>query len=1148
MPSLSRELRKELERTVKEARKVAEAGACKALEQLAVHHHEAWSNLSADQKALRNRLRAHGRQLGDVRDERRETQGITHLAEKCAYEHWHRMLFSRFLAEANLLIEPQSSQAISIDECQELARERGDDWLKLASQFAEKMLPQIFRPGDPVLKLSLPTETRSLLEDLLKKLPCEVFIATDSLGWVYQFWQSEMKDEINRSGKKIGADELPAVTQLFTEDYMVEFLLHNTLGAWWAGKAGLIEAVTEDEARRKVSLPPTKGVPGISWKYLRFKQQGSDRTWTPAAGTFSSWPKVLKDVRLLDPCMGSGHFLVLALQILTRLRIEEEALDSSHAVNAVLRENLYGLELDLRCTQIGAFNLAITAWSLGGWQALPPLHVACSGFAPQAKVKDWLRLANGNEMRCRSLEKLYGLFVQAPTLGSLINPKQDAELLEADFDEISPLLDKALSDEKIDDNGYEMAIAAQGISKAAAILATEFTVVSTNVPYLGRSTQSTILKDYCDRAYKDARNDLATCFLQRCLQFCGKSHTVALVTPQSWLFQLGYKSFRELLLSDERWDMIARLGPRAFETISGEQVNVCLLIMSHLRALHGHTFAGIDVSDQRTVLEKRNALITNAMFSVSQEHQIQHPDSRITLEPLESRRLLGKHAVCIQGLATSDDPQFTLAFWELPDMNNGWEGLMGTVEKTCFYGGRQRVIHWEGGSGRYFKHAQALKAAGRLGGWKSGTEARGKVGVLVSQMSSLPVTLYTGEFYDHNASVIVTHDTRKLLAVWTYSSSPEFQKEVRKLDHSMKPSNNVFLAIPFDLEYWEHEAQKQFPNGLPKPHSNDPTQWLFNGSPKQSQQPLQVAVLRLMGYLWPRQAGTTFAECPALDADDLAPFADDEGIICLRSLAGHESACDRLRKLLAIAFREEWSATKESELLTNVGFEGRTLDDWLRNGFFEQHCALYQERPFVWHIWDGRQDGFHVFVNYHKLTSNNSGGRRTLEKVIYTYLGSWIDQQRGEQKRNTEGSDARLVAAEHLKNELEKILIGDPPCDLFVRWKALHEQPIGWEPDVNDGVRINIRPFMNARPLGARGQKICIFRTTPNVRFEKDRGKDTQHARELFPWLWNWKGEKVDFLGGTSFDGNRWNDLHYTVSFKKTAREQYIGSQQLVKK
>src|SRR6266511_3951970 len=109
---------------------------------------------------------------------------------------------------------------LSLDECRELARERGVDWLALASDFAQRMLPQIFRAGDPVLDVTLPPETRQELEAQLEALPRDVFVADDSLGWVYQFWQAEQKDAVNASGNKIGANELSPATQIFTEDYM----------------------------------------------------------------------------------------------------------------------------------------------------------------------------------------------------------------------------------------------------------------------------------------------------------------------------------------------------------------------------------------------------------------------------------------------------------------------------------------------------------------------------------------------------------------------------------------------------------------------------------------------------------------------------------------------------------------------------------------------------------------------------------------------------------------------------------------------------------------------------------------------------------------------------------------------------------------
>ena len=176
-------------------------------------------------------------------------------------------------------------------------------------------------------------------------------------------------------------------------------------------------------------------------------------------------------------------------------------------------------------------------------------------------------------------------------------------------------------------------------------------------------------------------------------------------------------------------------------------------------------------------------------------------------------------------------------------------------------------------------------------------------------------------------------------------------------------------------------------------------------------------------------------------------------------------------------------------------------------------------------------------MNYHRLAGPNGEGRRVLETLLYAYLGDWIDRQRSDQRAGVEGADGRLVAAEHLKGELEKILAGEPPFDIFIRWKPLHEQPIGWEPDINDGVRLNIRPFMTARPLNARSRGACILRTTPRIKWDKDRGKEPIRPREDYPWFWSCDGSSTNFPGGKDFDGNRWNDLHYARIIKEAARE-----------
>jgi hypothetical protein len=312
---------------------------------------------------------------------------------------------------------------------------------------------------------------------------------------------------------------------------------------------------------------------------------------------------------------------------------------------------------------------------------------------------------------------------------------------------------------------------------------------------------------------------------------------------------------------------------------------------------------------------------------------------------------------------------------------------------------------------------------------------------------------------------------------------------------------------------------------LPKPFSSDPTQWLFNGHPAGADQPLHVAVARLLGYQWPRQTGSSFPDCPALGPDGLEKLADDDGIVCLPSVRGEEPAAERLRRLLAAAYGKNWKPTSELELIRATGSDAGDIDEWLRNDFFKQHCDLFHQHPFVWHLWDGRKrDGFHALVNYHKLAAGDKG-RRLLESLTHSYLGEWITRQKDGVKRGEEGAEERLAAALGLKERLEAIIEGEPPHDIFVRWKPLKSQPIGWEPDINDGVRMNIRPFMASDlPNGKKGAG--VLRAKPNIKWEKDRGKEPKRAKEDFPWFWK----------GSEFTGDRVNDVHLTNEVKRKAR------------
>lgn len=1129
MPTLSRDLRKLLEKTVLKARRAAEGGARKSLEHLAVGEHESFRILTPEQRRLRSALRAHAKNLGDTRYANGK-QEIERLVTECAYEQWHRLLFARFLAENSLLIEPESGVAISVDECRELAATRGVEWRTLAGEFAERMLPQIFRQDDPVLEVVLPPESRAELEELLDALPPEVFTADDSLGWTYQFWQSEAKDAVNASGVKIGADQLPAVTQLFTEDYMVLFLLHNTLGAWWAAKR-----MKEGKSHK---------IPGYDWTYLRFNDDGS-----PAAGAFEGWPRESKDVTVLDPCMGSGHFLVFALPILVAFRMEEEGLSPKEAVCAVLRDNLFGLELDQRCTQIAAFNLALAAWKIVGYRILPQLNLACSGIGVNARKEEWVALAGDDEALRNGMAELYDLFKQAPILGSLINPtvlgvdvaREQNEAFEAQFKDVRPMLDEALAQERSgDDDAHELAVTAQGVVRAADVLARKFTLVATNVPYLGRGRQEQPLKEYCERAHPQAKSDLASCFIDRCVQFSMPGGSAAAVTPQAWMFQDRYVTVRKRLLVDVRWTLVAQLGVGAFDAISGERVNVAMLVLTtSLPPTDADVFA-LDVSAEPGALAKSVALKGASGRRLLQESLRRTPDARIVLDDMRAGELLMQYANSWQGIKTSDDERFTRMFWEFPEAMSGWHHYQRAAAQTMPFGGREEMLYWENGYG-------SLTEVCQEGASFRGRSAWGKRGVAVSMMGSLPATIYSGEKFAADVSILEPKDIRDLPAVWAFCSSPEYAREVRRIDRALRVTNSAMAKIPFDVERWRQAAERLFSEGLPTEGSSDPTQWLFHGHPRDSDYPLHVAAARLVSYRWQRQTGWSFPGCPTIGADGLEHFADADGIVPLAPLRGEPSGAERLRTLLIASLGADWSPARERELLAETGSTASSLDEWLRDDFFAQHCTVFHQRPFIWHVWDGRVDGFHALVNYHKLAAPDGGGRRMLEALTFTYLGDWIERQRADVAANVAGADARLAAAVHLQGELQHILDGEPPYDIFVRWKPLAEQPIGWEPDINDGVRVNIRPFMTANILKARGKAACILRTRPKgIKWgpKADRGTEPPRPKDQYPWFWSWDQDTQDFMGGRDFDGKRWNDLHYANSIKQKARASLLTARE----
>ena len=632
--------------------------------------------------------------------------------------------------------------------------------------------------------------------------------------------------------------------------------------------------------------------------------------------------------------------------------------------------------------------------------------------------------------------------------------------------------------------------------------------------------------------------------------------TVSLVLPQNWLFLTTYKKFCEQLLRNDTWQMIAKLGPQAFQTPMWN-FNVQLLILSRGNKVEeasslfskrqdaAATIASLDVSAPRTAKEKAELLLKAEIQEVEQEQQLENPDARIVF----SEKRFGKNneIEVHRGSHPGQTPRVVRYFWELTIPSEGWVRLETTPNENTSFSGKTSII--------YSLDKIQQKNITEFG--KRGYAAWGKKGVIVSQMNNLPGCIYCGEVFDNNTKVVTCQNEENTLSFWCYVESKCFLNDVRGLNQKLDVSKEAISKVPFDLEYWQKVASKKYPDGLPKPYSDDPTQWIFHGHPakvaeasslcnqrQDAAATLQVAVARLLGYRWPAELDVEMelsneqrewvAKCA-----DLLEYVDEDGIVCIPLVRGEEPATDRLQKFL-VAVHESGSGFQPlnnqrqdaaatilpatfqdwlNKLLAQANPAGKTLDEWLRDHFFEQHCKLFHHRPFIWHIWDGRRrDGFHALVNYHKLAEGNGKGRQLLENLTYSYLGDWITRQREGVKRGEGGAEDRLAAALELQKRLITIIEGEPPFDIFVRWKPIEKQPIGWEPDINDGVRLNIRPFMaDDIPGGRKGAG--IFRWKPNIKWNKDRGKDVASA----PWFPLFKGDRI-------------NDHHLSLEEKRAAR------------
>ena len=447
-------------------------------------------------------------------------------------------------------------------------------------------------------------------------------------------------------------------------------------------------------------------------------------------------------------------------------------------MEVVLRDNLFGLEIDPRCTQIAAFNLAWTAWRMVGYRPLPQMNLACSGLGINAREEDWVKLAGKDERARETMRRLYHLFQQAPVLGSLISPKRvGGSLFAAEFEKVRPMLQKALSAEQSSAAEAELAVTAQGLLAATAILTDTFTLVATNVPYLTALKHSEPLKEHCSSYAYEGRNDLATAMLMRWLP---SAATTAAIYPHQVMFQVKHGGFRKYFLTSNQLLLLADIGEGGSQAASAAGAFVCLSISSSAKAAQGHIFLTIDAKSAAGPAEKAGCLISAPLRQVDQSVCL-----GLAIQQLRFRRYPTARRSVNLPSACKEHPQATMtdtfsSSGNTPQSLPGWRAFHGVpsgLNASC--DGASRLVRW-----------QEMENDGSPA--IRGEAAWGRRGIIFGKMRSLPFSRYFGERFSNSSPVIVPRRESDLGALWAFTASGRLASALRELNPAIAIRKRLF--------------------------------------------------------------------------------------------------------------------------------------------------------------------------------------------------------------------------------------------------------------------------------------------------------------------------------------------------------------------
>ncbi|MFJ7829472.1 BREX-1 system adenine-specific DNA-methyltransferase PglX [Peribacillus sp. NPDC097284] len=687
-----------------------------------------------------------------------ETKGFDYVIEEVAYTWFNRLVALRYMEvhdylpsrirvlssetkgkiDPDLLTEYRHADFPEnlVNEVSDLLHngQRDQAYRKLlVAQCNElhSIMPFLFEKVTDYTELLLPESllhADSFINKLAKEMEDSNFQEVEVIGWLYQYYISEKKDEIFeglRKNKKITKENIPAATQLFTPHWIVRYMVENSVGQMW------VESHPESDLKEDMTyyVEPAEQEEDVQKKLDELRNSNLRP----------------EDITVLDPACGSGHILVYAFDLLYKI-YEERGYSQREISTLILENNLFGIEIDDRAAQLASFALMMKAREKSKriFRNPPKLHVISIQESNQVLIEGISEVLGENENEKIEINALLDGFMDAKNYGSILQPEK------LDYDKYLARIENMQSNvTQMNFETFEVYDHIEEIRQLllqGKILSNQYDIVITNPPYMGAKGMNPTLSEYVKKHFKDSKNDLFAVFMERCNQFTKINGYHAEINQHSWMFLGSYEKLREKILDNQIVTSLIHLGPRAFEEISGEVVQSTSYVMrnAYINSYKGKYKRLVSYSNH--IEKEKGFLIGDNWYILPQKYFQQIPSMPLAYWASNQVRYiftnyskLGEISNIKIGMRTGDNQRF-LRLWHeinvekfgrnMPDGGKAFESQKkwfpynkgGTFRK--WYGNQDYVVNWEH-NGQEIKD-NTRKMYPKLGdnlGWKISNES-----------------------------------------------------------------------------------------------------------------------------------------------------------------------------------------------------------------------------------------------------------------------------------------------------------------------------------------------------------------------------------------------------------------------------------------